>query len=275
MKLSRELGKRDTGQTLYILDEPTTGLHFHDIKQLLEVLHRLRDDGNTIVVIEHNLDVIKTADWIIDLGPEGGGGGGEDHRHRHAGATRETQEVVYGEIPESDVVARDAQRAYKRTVANFGALYQKSTLRITWSFPVTATSGVNSPAFSVLPFRSTALCEPCANVTTKRSSATGPPSTCEPKTHERAARGRQTNLFVLGGFRIRRRRRHRGRREHVPYHGGTRSRADEQQEHRGRNESLYAQFDDCPFDRWRVSYATIETRFVALLDITPTNRQTL
>ena len=77
VKLSRELRKRDTGQTLYILDEPTTGLHFHDIKQLLEVLHRLRDDGNTIVVIEHNLDVIKTADWIIDLGPEGGGGGGE------------------------------------------------------------------------------------------------------------------------------------------------------------------------------------------------------
>ncbi len=77
VKLSRELSKRDTGQTLYILDEPTTGLHFHDIKQLLDVLHRLRDDGNTIVVIEHNLDVIKTADWIIDLGPEGGGGGGE------------------------------------------------------------------------------------------------------------------------------------------------------------------------------------------------------
>jgi len=77
VKLSRELSKRDTGQTLYILDEPTTGLHFHDIKQLLEVLHRLRDAGNTIVVIEHNLDVIKTADWIIDLGPEGGGGGGE------------------------------------------------------------------------------------------------------------------------------------------------------------------------------------------------------
>ncbi|MCX7064055.1 MAG: ATP-binding cassette domain-containing protein, partial [Proteobacteria bacterium] len=77
VKLSRELSKRDTGQTLYILDEPTTGLHFHDIKQLLDVLHRLRDAGNTIIVIEHNLDVIKTADWIIDLGPEGGGGGGE------------------------------------------------------------------------------------------------------------------------------------------------------------------------------------------------------
>ncbi|MCC5855968.1 MAG: excinuclease ABC subunit UvrA [Idiomarina sp.] len=77
VKLARELSKRDTGKTLYILDEPTTGLHFHDIQQLLAVLHRLRDHGNTIVIIEHNLDVIKTADWIIDLGPEGGSGGGE------------------------------------------------------------------------------------------------------------------------------------------------------------------------------------------------------
>ena len=77
IKLSRELSKRDTGKTLYILDEPTTGLHFHDVEQLLGVLHRLRDHGNTIVVIEHNLHVIKTADWIIDLGPEGGDKGGE------------------------------------------------------------------------------------------------------------------------------------------------------------------------------------------------------
>ena len=76
VKLARELSKRDTGKTLYILDEPTTGLHFYDIEQLLKVLHRLRDHGNTIVVIEHNLDVIKTADWVIDLGPEGGDGGG-------------------------------------------------------------------------------------------------------------------------------------------------------------------------------------------------------
>lgn len=76
VKLARELSKRDTGKTLYILDEPTTGLHFHDIQQLLSVLHRLRDHGNTVVVIEHNLDVIKTADWIVDLGPEGGQGGG-------------------------------------------------------------------------------------------------------------------------------------------------------------------------------------------------------
>jgi len=76
VKLAKELSKRDTGKTLYILDEPTTGLHFYDIQQLLTVLHRLRDHGNTVVVIEHNLDVIKTADWIVDLGPEGGTRGG-------------------------------------------------------------------------------------------------------------------------------------------------------------------------------------------------------
>ena len=76
VKLSLELSKRDTGRTLYILDEPTTGLHFHDIALLLKVLHQLRNAGNTVVVIEHNLDVIKTADWVVDLGPEGGDGGG-------------------------------------------------------------------------------------------------------------------------------------------------------------------------------------------------------
>ena len=81
VKLSLELSKRDTGRTLYILDEPTTGLHFHDIELLLKVLHRLRDHGNTVVVIEHNLDVIKTADWIVDLGPEGGAGGGRIVAH--------------------------------------------------------------------------------------------------------------------------------------------------------------------------------------------------
>ena len=79
----RELSKRDTGKTLYILDEPTTGLHFADIQQLLDVLHRLRDHGNTVVVIEHNLDVIKTADWLVDLGPEGGSKGGRSSLVAH------------------------------------------------------------------------------------------------------------------------------------------------------------------------------------------------
>jgi len=77
VKLAKELSKRATGRTLYILDEPTTGLHFHDVAKLLDVLHELVESGNTVVVIEHNLEVLKTADWIIDLGPEGGDGGGE------------------------------------------------------------------------------------------------------------------------------------------------------------------------------------------------------
>ena len=77
VKLSKELARRSTGKTLYILDEPTTGLHFEDVRKLLEVLHELVDQGNSVIVIEHNLDVVKTADWIIDIGPEGGDGGGQ------------------------------------------------------------------------------------------------------------------------------------------------------------------------------------------------------
>jgi excinuclease ABC subunit A len=77
VKLAKELSRRSTGRTLYILDEPTTGLHFEDVRKLLEVLHELVDQGNTVVVIEHNLDVVKTADWVIDIGPEGGDGGGQ------------------------------------------------------------------------------------------------------------------------------------------------------------------------------------------------------
>jgi excinuclease ABC subunit A len=115
VKLSLELSKRDTGRTLYILDEPTTGLHFHDIKLLLEVLHRLRDAGNSVVVIEHNLDVIKTADWIVDLGPEGGDGGGrivasgtpEDiarSRESHTGRyLRQVLDVQVGRLTEPNV----------------------------------------------------------------------------------------------------------------------------------------------------------------------------
>jgi excinuclease ABC subunit A len=110
VKLALELSKRDTGRTLYILDEPTTGLHFHDIELLLSVLHRLRDHGNTVVVIEHNLDVIKTADWIVDLGPEGGAGGGR---------------VIAQGTPE-DIAANDASFTgrYLKPALNAAAKYE-------------------------------------------------------------------------------------------------------------------------------------------------------
>ncbi len=111
VKLALELSKRDTGRTLYILDEPTTGLHFHDIELLLTVLHRLRDHGNTVVVIEHNLDVIKTADWIVDLGPEGGGGRRAHHRAGHARGRRRGRGELHRPVSEAGARARsDAHR---------------------------------------------------------------------------------------------------------------------------------------------------------------------
>ena len=104
VKLGKELRKRATGRTVYILDEPTTGLHLKDIQKLLEVINRLVEAGNTVIVIEHNLDVIKTADWIIDLGPEGGAEGGQHHRRGHpeAGGQEEGQRhrAVPGALPE-------------------------------------------------------------------------------------------------------------------------------------------------------------------------------
>ena len=110
VKLSLELSKRDTGRTLYILDEPTTGLHFADIELLLKVLQRLTEQGNTVVVIEHNLDVIKTADWLVDLGPEGGDGGRRDHRRRHAGRSGEESCQLYRVLPGAVVPAQSGQR---------------------------------------------------------------------------------------------------------------------------------------------------------------------
>ena len=99
VKLAKELSRRATGKTLYILDEPTTGLHFHDVRKLLEVLHALVESGNTVVVIEHNLEVIKTADWIVDLGPEGGDGGGRVGRGRHARRGRRRGRKLHRAVP--------------------------------------------------------------------------------------------------------------------------------------------------------------------------------
>ncbi len=110
MKLAAELCKVATGRTLYILDEPTTGLHFEDIRRLLEVLARLVDAGNTVVVIEHNLDVIKRADWIIDLGPEGGEEGGRVVADRHARGGRFGRRLLHRKIPAAGAAGASAAR---------------------------------------------------------------------------------------------------------------------------------------------------------------------
>lgn len=102
IKLAAELSKRDTGRTLYILDEPTTGLHFEDIRQLIEVLNKLVDRGNTVIVIEHNLDVVKVADWIIDIGPEGGAGGGRVLGGGHAARCGLCRGEPYGPFSAAD-----------------------------------------------------------------------------------------------------------------------------------------------------------------------------
>jgi excinuclease UvrABC ATPase subunit len=134
VKLSRELSKRDTGRTLYILDEPTTGLHFHDIEQLLKVLHRLADDGNTVVVIEHNLDVIKTADWVIDLGPEGGVKGG---------AVVGESTPVRGPMTRAVITTTESARFWRTTVLLRRASRKAST-SFSRSSAMRATSAVSS-----------------------------------------------------------------------------------------------------------------------------------
>ena len=106
IKLSKELAKKSTGRTVYVLDEPTTGLHFADIAQLLEVLNRLVEAGNTVIVIEHNLDVIKTADWVIDLGPEGGPGRRRRRRPGHARGRGQGRRQPHRAVPEEGAVAR-------------------------------------------------------------------------------------------------------------------------------------------------------------------------
>jgi excinuclease ABC subunit A len=116
VKLAKELAKRATGRTLYILDEPTTGLHFHDVAKLLEVLHELVASGNTVVVIEHNLEVIKTADWIIDLGPEGGDAGGEIVAAGTPEDIVKAKRSYTGEFLKS-VLARGSRRGKKGQVA--------------------------------------------------------------------------------------------------------------------------------------------------------------
>ena len=111
VKLAAELARPDTGKTLYILDEPTTGLHFDDVRKLLDVIHRLADLGNTVVVIEHNLEVIKTADWVIDLGPEAGTGGRRPGRRGNARRDRQEPSQPHGKVPRTGARSQPAGKA--------------------------------------------------------------------------------------------------------------------------------------------------------------------
>ena len=126
MKLSSELSKVATGRTLYILDEPTTGLHFADIEKLLEVLQRLVDAGNTVLVIEHNLDVIKQADWLVDLGPEGGEAGRRGHRRGHARAGRRGRGELHREVP----ARAPAERGRRGRVEGFPPAARRSIVGV-------------------------------------------------------------------------------------------------------------------------------------------------
>jgi excinuclease ABC subunit A len=160
VKLSKELSKRDTGSTLYILDEPTTGLHFHDIEQLLDVLHKLVEHGNTVVVIEHNLDVIKTADWLIDLGPEGGSGGGRILVSGTPETVAATKESHTGRFLKSHLAPVTAPAAKTGAKPAARPAVAKTPVKAPAKAPAKASTP--APAKKAAPSKSTAKTAPAA-----------------------------------------------------------------------------------------------------------------